>query len=297
MHGAVLRTIGRGDEAEPHERRALELALETGDRVRESRARIGLAQTLRYAEPRQSQEEVVVALGVARGCGAVAEEGLALMTLGRWAVERGDREAALDHLTRAFELGERTGNRHLLAGGLNGLGVWHRRYGDPAVARANTEASLRMMRDLGDRRNECKIESQLGSLLADDGRLDEALAHFERVAAVARAIGDPQAEGLALAMMGELRRSLGRADDALHFFHEAVPLLRSGSVWVSLAQVLAQTAVLASEKGDEDAAQHALDEAEAIGRRLEVSEASGLGVALDEARAARATSRLGARAR
>jgi Flp pilus assembly protein TadD len=126
--------------------------------------------------------------------------------LGVIAFQRGDPEAALNHLRRALD-------RRPQDAGLHGLiGMVSRALGRPAEARASLEAALRLDPESAVAHND------LGIVLAEQGMLAEAIGHFEAAVRL-----DP---GLAQAHynMGRALGGLDRLDEAIASYRRALQL-------------------------------------------------------------------------
>ena len=90
------------------------------------------------------------------------------------------------------------------------------------------ERSLMTARELGDRRAEASALHQLGIVLQEQGRNDEARPYFERSLMTARELGDRRAEASALHQLGIVLQEQGRNDEARRLLR-AVPDDRPGA--------------------------------------------------------------------
>jgi DNA-binding response OmpR family regulator/predicted ATPase len=131
------------------------------------------------------------------------------------------RKDADDHLRQALAVFEVTGPRNLAAWCLNARArVLHGR-GDYSNAQTLALRSMEAYRDAGYISRTALLETALGSMCAEMGRLDEAEAHFETSARIAADSGDTMAAGrgaikramipIARGAAGEVRRGLVRA--------------------------------------------------------------------------------------
>jgi tetratricopeptide (TPR) repeat protein len=85
--------------------------------------------------------------------------------------------------------------------------------------------SMRLWDELGDQRALCDTGRSFARLFWDTGRLEEARAQYERVAAAAENLGAPRLLGLTLVNLGLLLLELDRADKALPILGRARSIL------------------------------------------------------------------------
>ena len=101
-----------------------------------------------------------------------------------------------------------------------------------AVGRVNEardyyRLALAQARRVGDRLCEGKVQSNLGSLDANEARMDEAREHLRDALRIARAAADRTLECEALNALGNLHHYLGRIEEARAFYQEALEIART----------------------------------------------------------------------
>ena len=200
----------------------------------------------------------------------VQREMLAL--LGRIYERRGAYERALPLLAEAVALGRRTlGPSRELALSLNDLGVAQGKRAAWGAARSTLAEALAMRRQvLGEGHPDVAVtESELGRVLLDEGRLDEAEAHFRRALAIRRRALGPADHETATSMsdLGLLLRDKGDRAGAEALFRTVLAVTRAtrGPRHPDVAAALGNLALTVNERGDPAAAEPMFREALQIG--------------------------------
>ena len=111
--------------------------------------------------------------------------------LGAAALDRGDRERALELLEDGFALSRQIGYREAVAWALDQLGVLARREGEAARAATLFRESLALHRDLGDRWRTASLLEELAGTEASLGRFERAATLFGAAKALRDALSDP----------------------------------------------------------------------------------------------------------
>ena len=109
---------------------------------------------------------------------------------GRLAVARGEPSRGIALLTRALKHAERAHDSRAIGLAHYELGLCYRQVGDSAIVREHIAAAASALHAAGDRRHLAMVHSLSGVTLAQEGRLDEAMAalrHAERLALMAQA--------------------------------------------------------------------------------------------------------------
>ena len=107
----------------------------------------------------------------------------------------------------------------------NQRGAQLRREGDYVGAAEQHRLALRILHDLGDRREEALTLNNLALALVHTGGVTIAVEHFEQALALLRELGDEAHEGQVIANLGVVRRKQGRDDDAATLFSAALDKL------------------------------------------------------------------------
>ena len=109
---------------------------------------------------------------------------------GRVAVARGEPSRGIAFLTRALKQGQRAHDSKAIGLAHYELGLCYRQVGDAAIVREHISAAASALHAAGDRRYLAMVHSLSGVTLAQEGRLDEAMAalrHAERLALMVQA--------------------------------------------------------------------------------------------------------------
>ena len=95
---------------------------------------------------------------------------------GRIAVTRGEASRGIAFLTRALKLAARAHDSRAIGLANYELGLWYRQVGEAAIVREHITAAASALHAAGDRRSLAMVHSLSGIALAQEGRLDEAMA-------------------------------------------------------------------------------------------------------------------------
>jgi DNA-binding NtrC family response regulator/tetratricopeptide (TPR) repeat protein len=109
---------------------------------------------------------------------------------GRVAVARGEPSRGIAFLTRALKQAQRAHDSRAIGLAHYELGLCYRQVGDAAIVREHIAGAASGLHAAGDRRHLAMVHSLSGVTLAQEGRLDEAMAalrHAERLALMVQA--------------------------------------------------------------------------------------------------------------
>jgi len=109
---------------------------------------------------------------------------------GRLAIARGEPSRGIAFLTRALKQAQRAHDSRAIGLAHYELGLCYRQVGEGAIVREHIAQAASALHAAGDRRHLALVHSLTGVTLAQDGRLDEAMAalrHAERLALMAHA--------------------------------------------------------------------------------------------------------------
>lgn len=280
-HGALLR-------------RAIALAVESGDARTEALARLALARA-RYVEDPDDARRQVARAGAEDDPLVAAErrcvEAFVLRHEGRLdeAVEAAGRALASLRGGRAARMHQEVAVLHMLAGrpeearrayalALEG----HRAVGDEraaaevdahlgvlaldtddALARRHLERALAAHRAAGDRRRVAMVLSNLAVLAHQTGALDVAEARWNEALAAHRAVGHPRFEAFALCGLGAVLHERGELGEALALVERgcAIFAVLHDPRWEGWAR--SRRGALRAARGDRDGARADFDAARA----------------------------------
>jgi tetratricopeptide (TPR) repeat protein/tRNA A-37 threonylcarbamoyl transferase component Bud32 len=278
-----------GREATPDERlarldEAVSLADASGDAsLRASaRERLGLhhERVSRYAE---AEAALLAAVEIAREAGDLVREGEATGNLGLVCYRRGRLEEARRRFERSAALSRAAGRRAGEAAAAGNLGMVMDDLGRPDEARAHFERQLGLAREMRDRRVEVHATGNLAIASSQLGLLSDALRHGRRSLDVAREIGHRQSEAISLHNLGGVLATLGRLEEAEDHRERAAALAREIGFRHLFAAALRALGSSAADRGDDDTARRAFEEARrelaALGLREQgaASAARGMG--------------------
>ncbi|MBW6433536.1 tetratricopeptide repeat protein [Actinoplanes hulinensis] len=189
-----------------------------------------LAHALRPYLDRQAHHDDAVTLhGIAlersRANGDPDVSGRALADLAWTHWRRGDYERALDCAGQALAVAEDDPFPRSMA--LHTLGdvAWRRR--DTATAERHLKQALDLARIAGDRAREGFVLGDLGMVLDQPGRHEEARRHLDLALALHRRDGNPLGEARVLNQIGALLRHQGRPAEAVDRHREAGRIYRA----------------------------------------------------------------------
>ncbi len=235
---------------------------------------LGRAEASRLAVQYQAASELAAeARAQAQAQGLRRGEVQALLSQGRVLRNLGQAEGADDAFTRADELAERIGGDDLRAEASSELGgVLGNMLHQPAVAERLLRRSAAVLDRIGgSRMQRARVDEQLGAIVADRGRLDEAIALLDAAAAAAEATTDPNNTGLVsiLNVRGTVHERRGETELALADYARALAVCeqRLGPEHPDVAAVLNNMALLEDAQGRHELARAQLERALQIRRR------------------------------
>jgi len=215
--GRLSKLRGDVEDARARLERALECAVEAGDRKAEGvwLLNLGIIEQNRGAlvEARAFYER---AMEASREVGDRMHEGRALGNLGVLERLKGNHSAAVELFERALRVAIEAGDRSSEGSTMGNLGVIARRSGDLERARELYARATEVAEELGDRRLVSVWQGNLGPLERDNGSMERARGLRERALASAVETGARRFECTWLMNLGGLERDVGRLDVAEH---------------------------------------------------------------------------------
>jgi diguanylate cyclase (GGDEF)-like protein len=209
-------------------RRALETALNAGDRAGEGDARHVLGTTLDLLDRHDAAlQNYLAALEIREGLGEPAPLASTLNNIGVVYQKLGRYSEALGYLSRARSLYESLDDRLGVAKVMQNSGVVYRQRGDYAAALAAFEEVLGISRALHNAYGAALASISIGNAHQLMGRADLALPDLERGLAAFRAMDDSYSVVLASIWLAPVYTALDRRSDALAALDEAESLASS----------------------------------------------------------------------
>jgi DNA-binding SARP family transcriptional activator/predicted negative regulator of RcsB-dependent stress response len=219
-----------------------------------------------------------------RELGWQSGEAEVLSDLGDIYRQQGRLEAAVSCLERSLTLMHAVGDHLWEAAILRSLALTHSAQGRFGEAVARLDQSLALTRTNGDQHGAAYILQSLGEVHQAQGCLEEAGDCLEQSLALARATGDRAAEAYASYGLGEVRRQQGRLEEAAGCLEWSLAVFRERGLRHWEARALTSLGRLHVARGDPAAASSAWRGALAIFRELDMPEAAGVAVLLDQQR-------------
>jgi DNA-binding NtrC family response regulator/tetratricopeptide (TPR) repeat protein len=180
---------------------------------------------------------------------------------GRIALARGETSRGIAFLTRALKLAERAHDSRAIGLAHYELGICYRQVGDTAIVREHITAAASALHAAGDRRHLAMVHSLSGIMLAQDGRLDEAMSalrHAERLALMVEA-GDVL--GTVCGNQANVALMQHRPEQALSLAERSVALQEQAGTPHGLAIALASLGQICVRVGNLTRAEEALNRA------------------------------------
>jgi tetratricopeptide (TPR) repeat protein len=172
-----------------------------------------------------------------------------------------EQRRALAAYRRAADKARAIGAQLLLAQALMSEGWSQRALGNPAAARASFLEALPIFQQAGDKSNVARVQSYLGVLLSDEGRLGEAAQALARALAVSREIGNSAQTARLLKNLGLTSMREGKPAAAREYFEESLSLSRENGDREAAASTQVSLATWQTDAGDLEAARHLLQQA------------------------------------
>ncbi|MEM1448503.1 MAG: protein kinase [Planctomycetota bacterium] len=174
-YGTVLHRRGRYEEARATFDTSLEIALETGDRSAESRARRNIGfLVLHQRELEEARTWFEAALAIDRPMGDPRRIANLLNDLGVLAVYQARYADAVEFYTESLAMRRASRDAWGIAGSLGNLGEANHRLGDFEIARGQLAESLAGFRDVGDLRSAAESFEMSAALEVSVGDLERA---------------------------------------------------------------------------------------------------------------------------
>ena len=180
---------------------------------------------------------------------------------GRLAAARGEPSRGIAFLTKARQAAERAHDSRAIGLAHFELGLCYRQVGDTAIVREHLTQAASALHAVGDRRHLAMVHSLSGVTLAQEGRLDEAMAALgqaERLAVLVEA-GDVLAT--VCGNQANVALMQHRHDQALTLAERSVELQQQGGTPHGLGVALASLGQICVRLGSLNRAEEALNRA------------------------------------
>jgi predicted ATPase len=205
-----------------------------------------------------------------------AEAGLRLAgALARFWAVRGYLREGREHLARLLALEGAEAHREPRAKALNGAGILARLQSDYRTARACFEESLRIRRELGDRRGIADCLANLGCVARRQSDDEAAWTLYQESVAMYRDLGDQRGLAGALCGMGNVAHRRGADEEAWALYQESLALRQDLGETQGIAECLEGVAAVCGSRGQTTRAARLLGAAESLRDALGVPRPPG----------------------
>lgn len=173
-----------------------------------------------------AREHIERSLAMDRKIGYRYGEGKDLVLLGLVALRQGDLDAAEEHLEAALDILKEIGDTKGEAQALGNLGNVASGRGDLETAANYYEMTLDRVEELGDRHEQARAVGNLGIVADKRGHLEAAADYYERSLYLFRKVGDKRSQSMTLSNLGTVYYKRGELGEAMELLKEAVGLDR-----------------------------------------------------------------------
>jgi hydrogenase-4 transcriptional activator len=180
---------------------------------------------------------------------------------GRLAAARGEPSRGIAFLTKALRCGERGHDSRAIGLSRYELALCYRQVGDTATVREHLTAAASALHAAGDRRYLAMVHSLSGVVLAQDGRLDEALVAMRHAERLAQAAGAGDVLATVCGNQANVALMQHRHDEALAKAERSVSLQEESGTPHGLGMALASLGQIHVRVGNLDRAEEVLNRA------------------------------------
>jgi tetratricopeptide (TPR) repeat protein len=261
IHGSVLTTLGRYDEAIAAFSEMLRISWRVGARGKGGAAlnRIARIHTMR-GNLEVARGPLVRGLQLFRAGHDLRGVASSLDDLAQLERLRGDMDAALDAATEALEIRRKAGDTRGEAVSLSTLGLIQHSRGNLDAAEESFRAALQLRESIGDRAGTMQSLNHMGIILFERGDRDACEAAWRACLQEARKMADRRMQAFVLNNLGESIFVAGKHAEARVLLLEAQGLARDLADKRVLAEVERNLGLVALAL-DDDKTQEILDRA------------------------------------
>jgi serine/threonine protein kinase/Tfp pilus assembly protein PilF len=161
---------------------------------------------------------------------------------------------ALFNYDESLKIKRELGDKRGIAVSLNEKAQAQDMLGDSAAAVSSYNEALQIRREIGDKRGVGDTLMDLGTLYSDRGQIDDALKLYKESLQIQRDLGDDLNKGKCLQNIGVAYLAKGQYEDALTYFQQALQIRESLKVPDDTADTLHNLAVTNTKLGQYDQA-------------------------------------------
>ena len=214
----------------------------------------------------EAERWAVAARDAARQRGERHAELRALSVQGAIALERGDGDAAMQHISAALDVAREVGDHTAQARCLNNLGIIAQLHGEPEHALATYKLALAAYQQAGLLRGMAETHHNIAISLRNLGDHVSALRAADEAVRIAGGAGDEALAALTLAGRAELHLLLGDVELAAVELSRASPVAERVHDHAGLVETWRLQAGVARVRGRDDEAVALLERAAVLGR-------------------------------
>ena len=185
---------------------------------------MGLQRT--GASMREAIKRIGDVLIMYRSIGDKRGEAKALLDIGSYSSDVGDKQKGIDHFTLALPIFRELGNKYNEAITLNNIALAYRGLGEKEKALDYYFQALTLFRALGSTFQESVTLSNIGVAYLDLDENVKAIEYFSQSLLLARSVGDKNYEAFDLVGLGIVYSNLGEYQKSLDYYTQALQLAR-----------------------------------------------------------------------
>ena len=267
--GDQAATANQWDQAMSAYRRALGLAIQSGDEKSQAAALTGTA-VVEYGKANYDNAEKLARQGLAISEKLGDQKGIsdALQQIANVQYRRGDFQASKDTIERALAIREKLGDRAGVAMAFNNLGNASRQLGDKLLALDYLDRAEREFGALGNDRRRAVALNNLGIGYGELGDYERGLEYSRQSLVIAERLGDDSRLGNALNNIAVIETYRGNYRAALQAYRQALQAdERIGARW-AVAEATNNIGLVYAAQGDHEQAIAFFTKAVALNRTV-----------------------------
>ena len=267
--GDQAATANQWDQAMRAYRRALDLAVQSGDEKSQAAALTGSA-AVEYGKANYDNAEKLARQGLAISEKLGDQKGIsdALQQIATVQYRRGDFQASKETIERALEIRQKLGDRAGVAMAFNNLGNASRQLGDKLLALEYLDRAEREFGALGNDRRRAVALNNLGIGYGELGDYERGLEYSRQSMAIAERLGDDSRLGNALNNIAVIETYRGNYRPALQAYRQALQAdERIGARW-AVAEATNNIGLVYAAQGDHEQAIAFFTKAVALNRTV-----------------------------
>lgn len=208
-----------------------------------------------------AEKQLLIGLEVAEKIGSDKLLSLMYERLGEVSQYFGNYDKAQERYKRALQIYRETNDYEGIIRCCRGLGSITREmshHADEGIA--YLQEGLAMSRQIGDRRGETRCLNELGMIMNNLNKREEAKAYYLECIAISAEIGELQKESDGLNNMGHIHFTLGEDEEARHYFERALAIKKEIGEGRNAHIILNNLGLVTRRQGDFSRAEEAFRE-------------------------------------